>query len=275
MAITKLLLEEDQREQVLFLAANRNQARIAFDAMSAMIRSDPELASRFEILDYRHTIRYIATNSQARAIAADMASVLGFNPSFAVVDELHLLGATPKGSKLASQLRTGSVARKEPFIISISTKPTDRSEGIFEAVYEKAKRVIAGTEIDPRFFAWLAEMPEGVDQEDPKNWHWSNPSLGYSVTLERLASDLASARSDPAALRDFRSQNLNINPEDSAGEGRWMALTVWDKAADDTINLESVISESKQIFLGVDAGGLDDLSAAVVLGRTKDDRVLL
>jgi hypothetical protein len=37
----------------------------------------------------------------------------------------------------------------------------------------------------------------------------------------------------------------------------------------DTIDLSTVIEESKQIFLGIDAGGLDDLSAAVVLGRAK------
>jgi phage terminase large subunit-like protein len=275
LALVKLLLEEDTREQVLFLAANRNQARIAFDAMSAMIRSDAELASRFEIIDYRHTIRYLATNSQARAIAADMASVVGFNPSFAVVDELHLLGATPKGAKLASQLRTGSVARREPLILSISTKPTDRGEGIFQATYDKAKRIIAGKEVDPRFFAWLCEIPEELDPEDPSNWHWSNPSLGFTVTLARLRSDYESAKFDPAALRDFRSQNLNISPEDSAGEGRWMALATWDSAADDTIDSETVISESRQLYLGIDAGGLDDLSAAVVLGKTKDGDILV
>jgi phage terminase large subunit-like protein len=275
LALTKLLLEEEVREQVLFLAANRNQARIAFDAMSAMIRADAELSSRCEIIDYRHTIRYAATGSLARAISADMASVVGFNPSFAIVDELDLLGETPKGQKLVNQLRTGSVARREPLLLSISTKPTDRSAGIFEATYEKAKRIIAGKELDPRFFAWLCEIPEHLNAEDPANWHWANPSLGHTVTLERLRSDFESAKSDPAALRDFRSQNLNISPEDSAGERRWMALATWDSAADETIGINTVVEESNQIFLGIDAGGLDDLSAAVVLGRTKNSRALV
>ena len=46
---------------------------------------------------------YAATNSTATAISAELASVVGFNPSLALVDELHLLGATPKGAKLVNQ----------------------------------------------------------------------------------------------------------------------------------------------------------------------------
>ena len=127
---------------------------------------------------------------------------------------MHLLGATPKGGKLLNQARTGSVVRKEPLIVSISTAPLERVEGVFEATMAKARRVIAGDETDPHFFGWLCEVPKGLDPEDPASWHWSNPSFGYTVSVERLKASLASARSDPAALRDFRSQNLNIAPDD-------------------------------------------------------------
>lgn len=153
VAMTKLLLEEEQRDYVVLLAENRPQARIAFDSMVAMLRADDELARRFEIVDHRHTLRYPATQSRAVAIAADVASLVGFNPSLAVVDELHLLGRTPKGAKLVNQVRTGNVARREPLLFSISTAPQDRSEGIFQSTLAKARRVIAGEEIDPRFFA--------------------------------------------------------------------------------------------------------------------------
>jgi phage terminase large subunit-like protein len=275
LALTKLLLNEEQREHVVCLAANRQQAHIAFDAMSAMVRADRALAQRFEIVEHRHVIKYAATSSRITALSAEMASIVGLNPSLAVVDELHLLGATPKGQKLVGQVRTGSVARKEPLLISISTAPVDRSEGIFESTYQKAKRVIAGEEQDPRFFPWLCEVPAHLDPEDPANWHWSNPSLGYTVTTERLMAELQSARSDPAALRDFRSQNLNVAPEASAGVDRWLSLAEWDAAADETLSLEAVLLESKYVYLGIDAGGLDDLSAVAVLGKATDGKLLL
>jgi phage terminase large subunit-like protein len=275
IALTKLLLDEEQREQVLFLAENRLQSRIGFEAMAAMIRADDYLAERFEIVDGRHLIRYLATHSAARAISSEMASVVGASPSLAVVDELHLLGGTPRGAKLVSQIRTGSVSRREPIMLSISTAPVDRSEGVFAATYEKAKRVIAHKEIDPHFFAWLCEVPPQLDPEDPENWHWSNPSLGYTITTERLQAELARARSDPHALRDFRSQNLNVKPEETAGEGRWLALDAWDAAGDPTLTLDRLLAESKEIFAGIDAGGLDDLSALVLLGRTGSGRFLV
>jgi phage terminase large subunit-like protein len=232
LALTKLLMNEEQRELVVCLAANRMQARLVFDTMVATIKADEALTERFEIVEHRHTIKYLQTHSQVRAISAELASIIGGNPSLTIVDELHLLGATPKGAKLLNQARTGSVARKEPLLVSISTAPVDRSEGIFESTYQKARRVISGEEVDPRFFAWLCQIPDSLDPEDPANWHWSNPSLGYTVTVERLTTNLHSARSDPVALRDFRSQNLNISPDDSAGIDRWLSLKEWDSASD-------------------------------------------
>jgi phage terminase large subunit-like protein len=242
--------------------------------MAAVIRADQELGALFEIVEHRHTIKYARTNSVATAVSAELASLVGFNPSLALVDELHLLGATPKGAKLVNQARTGNIVRKEPLIVSISTAPLDRSEGIFEATSAKARRVIAGEEIDPHFFAWVCQVPAGLDPEDPANWHWSNPSLGYTVTLERLKANMASASSDPAALRDFRSQNLNISPEDSSGEEKWLSVKEWDAAADTTITLEALITECRTIYIGCDAGGLDDLSAITILGKTIDGKLI-
>ncbi len=274
IALTKLLLDEDQREHVVLLAATRDQAHIMYDATAAMIRADEGLGRRFQVIEHRHVIKYARTDSKLTAVSAEMAGTVGLNPSLALVDELHLLGATPKGAKLVSQLRTGSVARREPLILSISTAPVDQSAGIFAATYQKARRVIAGEEIDPSFFGWLCEVPQGLDPEEPANWHWSNPSLGFTVTTERLQAELESARSDPAALRDFRSQNLNISPDGTAGADRWLPMADWDRAADDTLDLEALLSESLRVYCGIDRGGLDDLSAIAVLGKTKEGQVL-
>jgi phage terminase large subunit-like protein len=275
LGVTKLLLEEEQREQIICLAAKKEQAAIAFDSMAALIRADEELLPRFEIVDYRKMIRYPATNSTAKAIPAEEASVVGGNVSFALVDELHLLGATPKGAKLVNQIRTGNVARKEPLLVSISTQPIERSAGIFESTMAKARRVLSGEEVDPRFFAWICEIPSHLDPEDPRNWHWSNPSLGYTVTLDRLREMHESAKSDPATLRDFRSQNLNIAPDESAGIGRWMPVAEWDACADAGLDLDAVIDQAERLVIGTDAGGLDDLSAISVLGKTEGGALLL
>src|SRR5262249_37083010 len=86
LAITKLLLEEEQRELVACLAANRLQSRLVFDYMASTIHADDELMRRFEVVDTRNLIKFAATNSQARALSAEMASTVGLNPSMAIVD---------------------------------------------------------------------------------------------------------------------------------------------------------------------------------------------
>jgi phage terminase large subunit-like protein len=114
-----------------------------------------------------------------------------------------------------------------------------------------------------------------LDPAAPENWHWSNPSLGYTLTRERLEANLAGVQSDPAALRDFRSQNLNISPEETAGEEKWLSLAEWDGAADTSLTLEALIAEAAHIWIGADAGGLDDLSAIAALGKCADGRFLV
>src|SRR5262249_10595988 len=96
-------------------------------------------------------------------------------------------------------------------------------------------------------------------------------SLEFTHTAERLLADHNAARSDPIRLRDFRSQNLNIAPDESTGEGKWMAMARWDAAADRSLTLKSVIEGSLYVYVGVDRGGLDDPTAIAMLGKTKDD----
>ena len=68
---------------------------------------------------------------------------------------------------------------------------------------------------------------------------------------------------------------MNIQPDASAGEGRWISVAQWDEAADDTLTLDALLSEAKRIAIGTDAGGLDDPAAVAVLGETEDGRFLL
>src|SRR5262249_10345043 len=143
LALTKLLMQEERREQVVLLASSKEQARICYDAMTATIRADEHLASKFEIIDFRSMIRFPASDSRATAVAADVASLTGFTPSFAVVDELHLLGLCDKGRRLVTQIRTGNVSRREPMMVSISTAPPDRSEGIFNRRSTKPGALLA------------------------------------------------------------------------------------------------------------------------------------
>jgi phage terminase large subunit-like protein len=269
LVLTWLLMEQEAREQIIVLAGKKDQARITFDGAAAMIHADESLAQRFEIVDFRSVIRYRRTGSRFTAIASELASVVGANVSLAVCDELHLLGASPKGGKLHGQIKSGSIARREPLLVSISTAPIDRSEGIFESTLSKARRVISGEEVDPHFFGWICEPPKGVDPEAMENWHWSNPSLGYTITLDRLKEQWDSVQSDPVALATFRSQNLNIQPDATAGAGRWLSLAQWDAAASPGLTLDKVVQDAVAIVTRV--GNARRISKETAVGARKVD----
>ena len=217
------------------LAENRQQARICYDGMVAIVRADEELGRRFEIVDHRHAMRFPATGSRVEAVAADIASLVGFNPSLTIVDELHLLGRTPKGGQLVNQARTGSVARLEPLLFSISTAPPERSAGIFQSTLAKARRVIAGEEIDPHFSRGSARSRRELEPGDPANWLSWKPFSRLHYNFRTPDGEPGQRASDPVALRELNSQNLNILPDASAGEGRWISVAQWDDAADDTL----------------------------------------
>ena len=119
-------------------------------------------------------------------------------------------------------------------------------------------------------------MPPDLDPEDPENWHWSNPSprLHCDPRTARIRPG-AGAQSDPESLRDFRYSELNVKPEDTAGEGRWLPLEVWDAAADDMLTLPALLRDLVRIAIGTDAGGLDDLAAVTAIGETADGRFLV
>jgi len=68
---------------------------------------------------------------------------------------------------------------------------------------------------------------------------------------------------------------LNISPEETAGEEKWLSLAEWDGAADTSLTLEALIAEAAHIWIGADAGGLDDLSAIAALGKCADGRFLV
>jgi phage terminase large subunit-like protein len=70
-------------------------------------------------------------------------------------------------------------------------------------------------------------------------------------------------------------RNLNILPDASAGEGRWIPIAQWDDAADDELSLDALLTEATRVAVGTDAGGLDDPAAVAVLGETDDGRFLL
>lgn len=263
-----------ERGSTLILAATKEQAHLAYDSMASTIEADPFLSRRFKVRRYRADIIHLETGTVLQAIAAHFAATVGSIPSFFLVDELHLLGQTPKGANLVKQLSSGAAARERSMGLYISTAPLagQLASGIYSATLGRSRRILAGEAPEDKLLPVLFELPPDTDPDDHKNWWMCNPSSGYTVTDQWLRNEFQIAKNDPEphALAHFRSQHLNIHSAETIGVDRWNIGRVWDELVDKSITFESLIRDATQFFVGVDAGGMNDATALLIIGQMPD-----
>lgn len=261
---------------IILLAASRDQAALAYDVAASAVEADKFLTQHFHVRRYRHDIVHSATRTVIRAIAAEAAATVGTIPHFYMIDEVHLIGANQKGANLIRQLSSGAAAREKSIGIFTTTAPMFGVVGAayYAQILNRSRRILAGeAEATERLMPVIFEMPESIPYSDSSQWWRANPSLGHTITLEWLQKeyDIAREDPDPAALGHFLAQHLNIQATELMGTDKWIPLPVWDKFADPSITLESLLDQCDDVWLGIDAGYRDDPSAMLVLGRLRSN----
>ncbi len=61
---------------------------------------------------------------------------------------------------------------------------------------------------DPTFYPVVYSLPMDVDWQDEKNWYKVNPSLGYTVPIERMREAYLQSQDNPAEENVFRTLRL-------------------------------------------------------------------
>jgi phage terminase large subunit-like protein len=220
LAIYFLLFDNEIGAEVYSAAADKDQAALVFNVAAQMIRNDPELDAKCEIIDSQKRIVYRATGSFYRAISAEAYSKHGFNASVVIYDELH----AAQTRELWDVLSTSQGARAQPLMMAITTAGYDRHSILWE-LYAHARKVKENPTIDPTFLPILYEAPMGADWTDEKVWKACNPALGDFRSLEEMRIAAARAKEIPAQENTFRRLYLNQWTEQAA---RWIQMTAWD-----------------------------------------------
>ena len=273
LAVLEALLDEEGRGQIACLASNRDQAKLCFGHISAMIRKEPELERMFRIAEYAH--RATPTDPDGATIKAfaseSGASLVGLHCSMAIFDELHAIGSAlgERGKDIVHAIESGMVSRSNPLICYITTAPIRTRAGVYDEISGHAEKVFSGVYDDRRTLVLDFRIPAGLDYNDPANWHYSNPCLGTTLTLDALKErhDVAQARGGDA-LAEFLSQNLNVEPEErKEADASGFDLPRWRELADPALaNLDAFLARYPTIVAGIDAGGARDMTCLVLLG---------
>ena len=247
-ALDGLLFDGDGAD-VFSAAAEKEQAKIVFNDVKAMVKRSEDLSE--VCVPMKDVIDVPSTGSVYRALSAEAYSKEGLNISRAVIDELH----AHQNADLWDVLNQGTGGREEPMIIAITTAgvTTDMTgeESICYRMFQYGIEVAEGRIDNPDFFFCWWGAPDDADYTDVEVWKKANPGYGDIMNPDDIASSFKIARPS-----DFRTKRLN----------QWVTSTetylphgAWAKCADP----ERVIDPKTKVVLGFDGSLNHDTTALV------------
>lgn len=267
IALNMLCNDDEWKAEVYSCAADRQQASIIFDVACDMVRQSPALMKRIKLVPSTKRMIYLPTGGIYQVLSSEVATKHGLNVSACIFDELH---AQPTRDLYDVMTQGSGDARKQPLWLFLTTAGTDRNSICWE-VHQKAVDILEGRKDDPRFYAVLYGLPEDADWTKEENWYRANPSLGYTVAIDKVRDHFRKAQETPADENAFRQLRLNQWVKQSV---RWMPMDKWDKCAG-AVNPEEL--EGRACYAGLDLSTTSDLTAFVLVfpPREEDEQYIV
>lgn len=267
VALYLLCADFEPGAEVYGCAADKDQARIVFDVAMDMVKRCPHLFNKMSIQASLKTMNYVPTGSKYKALSADVANKHGFNTHGVIFDELH----TQPNRKLYDVMLQGSGdARMQPLYFLITTAGNNQNSICWE-VHQKALDIIDGRKHDSSFYPVIYGAAQEDDWSDPKVWKKANPSLGITVSMDKVKAAFESARQNPAEENSFRQLRLNQWVKQAV---RWMPMDKWDACAF-TVDPEAL--QGRVCYGGLDLSSSTDITAFVLVFPpiNEDDRYIV
>ena len=253
--------DNEERAEVYGCAGDRQQASIVFEVAADMVRMCPALNRRVKLLASTKRLIYLPTNSFYQVLSSESYSKHGFNIHGVVFDELH----TQPNRKLFDVMTKGSGdARMQPLYFLITTAGSDTNSICYET-HQKALDILEGRKHDPTFYPVIYGAKEDDDWTDPKVWKKANPSLGITVTIDKVKAACESAKQNPAEENSFRQLRLNQWVKQSV---RWMPMAKWDACS---FPVDMVALEGRVCYGGLDLSSTTDITAFVIVFPPADE----
>ena len=206
IALYLLYADGEASAEVYGAACDRNQASIVFDVAKQMVMKSPALMKRSKITSATKRIINYSNAGFYQVLSAETGTKHGLNVSGLVFDEIH---AQPN-RKLYDVLTKGSGdAREQPLFFIITTAGTDKQSICYE-LHTKALDIINGRKSDSTFYPVVYGLADGDDWNDEANWYKANPSLGHTISIERVREAYKNALENPAEENVFKQRRLNM-----------------------------------------------------------------
>lgn len=239
--------------EIYTAATKRDQARIAHQAATEMVRSSPQLKREINI--FKDNLHSLDTASKFEPLGRDSNSLDGLNCHGVIADEVHAW----KSRDMWDVLETSTGARRQPLMFAITTAGFDRHSFCYQ-LHDYTEKVLAGTVEDDSFFGIIYTLDEEDDWQDESLWTKANPNLGVSKKWDDMRRKLARAQEMPAALNAFLRLELN---QWTQAETRWIDGEAWRRCGEVPVDEEKLIGRS--CYAGLDLSTTTDISAFVLV----------
>ena len=267
VALYLLYADNEQSAEVYGAACDRNQASIVFDVAKQMVQMSPALMRRSKITAAQKRIVNYSNNGYYQVLSAETGTKHGLNVSGLVFDEIH---AQPN-RQLYDVLTKGSGdAREQPLFFIITTAGTNKNSICYE-LHTKALDLLGGRKNDPSFYPVVYGLSIEDDWTDEANWYKANPSLGHTISIDRVREAYQNALDNPAEENVFKQLRLNIW---TSATVCWIPEHIYDRG-NRPIDKDDLYG--RECFGGLDLSSTSDITALSLVfpPRSEDESYIV
>ena len=263
ICLTQILLDNNNGQEIDFIASTGAQARLGFDMTKNYAESIDPAGLLFT--RYRDSIKMPSTKSEIDVRNSDAMTLDGLGSSTFIADEAH----SYKTPDLWHVLKSSQGFQTQPLAICISTAGY-LLDGYFLFEWVRTcKEILRGSKTDDSQFSLLYSLDDGDDWADEMVWGKANPSLGETVTVDYLRTECLQAKNQPSLEFGFRTKLMNQFCQSS---DVWLTNTIIRNSMQ-PIDL-SKLDRKEYVWGGLDLSTTKDLTSFSVMLKPNPDRTI-
>lgn len=242
--------------EIYFLAPKLDQADLAFSAFEFNKDKSPELARITRKRKYDYIIDQSNTTIKKIAFADKKSD--GYNPMLTVCDEMSSWPAD-RGLKQYEVMKSGTGAREEPIILSISSGGYV-SDGPYDELFKRGTRFLMGESQEKRLLPVFYTIDDIDKWDDINELRKSLPGMGESVPVSFILDEIDTARESLSKQIEFKTKYCNIRQNSSQA---WLSSQDINLCMGDSLKLEDF--RKSYCVGGIDLSMTTDLTSCCVL----------
>ncbi|MFE9937382.1 terminase large subunit [Streptomyces hirsutus] len=259
IALYLMAADGEPGAQVITAAVTKEQARLLFGPVKAIVEKSPALKRALQPL--AGAILHAKSDSYFKPVSSLAGAQHGLNLHGGIVDELH----EHKSPELVETIESGTGSRRQPLIFIITTADAGKKESVYGRKRERIEQLARGAYTAAAVYGVVFAAEKDDDPFAEATWKKANPGYGTSPTRAYLRTASDKAKQSPAELASFLRLHLGVRTKQVT---KYLTLDSWkaNGALVDEVKLRG-----REAYGGLDLGAVSDLNALVWLFPDDED----